>query len=138
MNVTSCLLDTSPKADGHDWYGTKQEMKFTQLNLLQVSQCSLRSSCGELSFWDDYFSRYDIWTLYVACLVHILFYFLLLRYVDVRKDGGSSGEALRVAMFMQSAGKRDIVAGPQGGNKVKLHFDLSFGLKNWNEITFFS
>ena len=75
-----------------------------------VSQCSLRSSCGELSLWDDYLSRYDIWTLYVACLVHILFYFLLLRYVDVKKDGGSSGEAFRVAMFMQSAGKRETSA----------------------------
>ena len=52
-------------------------------------------------------------------LFHILFYFLLLRYVDVMKDGGSSGEAFRVAMFMQSAGKREtgggeaVVAGSQ-------------------------
>ena len=75
-----------------------------------LSQCSLRSTCGDLSLWDDYLSRYDIWTLYVGCLVHALFYFLLLRYVDVRKDGGSSGEAFRVAMFMQSAGKREIDA----------------------------
>ena len=71
-----------------------------------LSQCSLRSSCGDLSLWDDYLSRYDIWTLYVACTVHILFYFFLLRFVDVKKDGGSSGEAFRVAMFMQSGGKR--------------------------------
>ena len=81
-----------------------------------LSQCSLRSTCGDLSLWDDYLSRYDIWTLYVGCLVHALFYFLLLRYVDVRKDGGSSGEAFRVAMFMQSAGTREIDAATETQN----------------------
>ncbi len=69
-----------------------------------MSGCSFLKTCDELDLWDDYLSDYAVYTIYIACLFHGVFWFFALRVVDVMKDGGKFKEALKFAFFVQSQG----------------------------------
>ena len=48
--------------------------------------------CEELTF-GDYMSDVDIYILFIACLFHLVFWFVALKIVDVKKDGGKASSA---------------------------------------------
>ena len=46
----------------------------------------------------DYWQHYEIWTIAVACLYNAIFWFVMLRAVDVMKDGGSAKDGFKSVM----------------------------------------
>ncbi len=63
-----------------------------------LSGCSLLNTCDQLSLADDYLSHYEIYVVYIALIIQIIFYFFDLRYTDVKSNGVPSGEAWKVAV----------------------------------------
>eukprot|EP00095_Tigriopus_kingsejongensis_P007732 maker-scaffold200_size264178-snap-gene-0.9 protein:Tk07732 transcript:maker-scaffold200_size264178-snap-gene-0.9-mRNA-1 annotation:"atp-binding cassette sub-family a member 5" len=55
--------------------------------------CGITSDCSQLTF-ADYMGEYEIYSLFIACVFHIVLWFFLLKVVDVLKDGGSFKDAL--------------------------------------------
>lgn len=52
------------------------------------AQCEFNGTCQNLDVW-DYLSTPEIYTLFLACIFHTVFWFLALKVVDVIKDGGN-------------------------------------------------
>ena len=51
-----------------------------------------KDKCDQLNF-GDYFGDPDIYSLFLACFFHLVLWFVLLKIVDVVKDGGKASTA---------------------------------------------
>ena len=49
--------------------------------------CSFTGNCNELTAW-DYISDPEIYSVYIACAFHFVFWGMALKIADVKKDGG--------------------------------------------------
>ena len=65
--------------------------------------CSLYGNCEDFTAM-DYFQKFEIYILYIACLFHTIFWALALRAADIFKDGGrlSSKSSNRVDQLVSS------------------------------------
>ena len=49
--------------------------------------CTFIGNCNELTAW-DYISDPEIYSVYIACAFHFVFWGMALKIADVKKDGG--------------------------------------------------
>jgi ATP-binding cassette subfamily A (ABC1) protein 5 len=81
-----------------------------------LSGCSFIGTCDQLSLGADYLSKYQVWIMYVACFIHIIWFFFDLRVKDVQADGLKTAEAWKVACFMKRREDRG-QSNPEEGDK---------------------
>ena len=73
--------------------------------------------CEQLTF-GDYMSDVDIYILFIACLFHLVFWFVALKIVDVKKDGGKASSAFACTRKMLETRKARSQSSPDEESDV--------------------
>ncbi len=60
-----------------------------------VNLCGVANDCAHLTV-GDYVSQYEIYTLFIGCFFHAALWFVVLRVVDIVKDGGNPKDAFNM------------------------------------------
>ena len=74
--------------------------------------CTFIGNCNELTAW-DYISDPEIYSVYIACAFHFVFWGMALKIADVKKDGGQIfgsnkvGDKVIYAFFLISSNKSE-------------------------------